>query len=322
MLLEGLRRRMLFIGGKGGVGKTSLASALGLARARAGERVLVVSTDPAHNLGHLWEREVGDAPAQLAVFESGELHGVEIDPHATIARHLAAVEQTMLQLLPEQQHGAARAHLDRAREAPGSHEAAVLERIAELSELGRTDYDAVIFDTAPSGHTLRLLGLPGQLAGWTETLLRNRDRSERFSAAMRGLTGRSDPQADAQAELRRTLQRRRDRFDALQKAIADPERAGFVVVFTAETLPVAETLEVVDSLRAMHVEVTALIANRRSPADAGELLHIRRRGEDVHLARVRDRVPSVALLEVPLVAGELTGADSLARIADLLEAAG
>lgn len=139
---------------------------------------------------------------------------------------------------------------------------------------------------------------------------------------MRGLTGRSDPQADAQAELRRTLQRRRDRFDALQKAIADPERAGFVVVFTAETLPVAETLEVVDSLRAMHVEVTALIANRRSPADAGELLRIRRRGEDVHLARVRDRVPSVALLEVPLVAGELTGADSLARIADLLEAAG
>lgn len=313
---------MLFIGGKGGVGKTSLASALGLARARAGERVLVVSTDPAHNLGHLWEREVGDAPAQLAVFESGELHGVEIDPHATIARHLAAVEQTMLQLLPEQQHGAARAHLDRAREAPGSHEAAVLERIAELSELGRTDYDAVIFDTAPSGHTLRLLALPGQLAGWTETLLRNRDRSERFSAAMRGLTGRSDPQADAQAELRRTLQRRRDRFDALQKAIADPERAGFVVVFTAETLPVAETLEVVDSLRAMHVEVTALIANRRSPADAGELLRIRRRGEDVHLARVRDRVPSVALHEVPLVAGELTGADSLARIADLLEAAG
>lgn len=313
---------MLFIGGKGGVGKTSLASALGLARARAGERVLVVSTDPAHNLGHLWEREVGDAPVQLAVFESGELHGVEIDPHATIARHLAAVEQTMLQLLPEQQHGAARAHLDRAREAPGSHESAVLERIAELSELGRTDYDAVIFDTAPSGHTLRLLALPGQLAGWTETLLRNRDRSERFSAAMRGLTGRSDPQADAQAELRRTLQRRRDRFDALQKAIADPERAGFVVVFTAETLPVAETLEVVDSLRAMHVEVTALIANRRSPADAGELLRIRRRGEDVHLARVRDRVPSVALLEVPLVAGELTGADSLARIADLLEAAG
>ncbi|WP_338000573.1 ArsA family ATPase [Microbacterium esteraromaticum] len=313
---------MLFIGGKGGVGKTSLASALGLARARAGERVLVVSTDPAHNLGHLWEREVGDAPVQLAVFESGELHGVEIDPHATIARHLTAVEQTMLQLLPEQQHGAARAHLDRAREAPGSHESAVLERIAELAELGRTDYDAVIFDTAPSGHTLRLLALPGQLAGWTETLLRNRDRSERFSAAMRGLTGRSDPQADAQAELRRTLQRRRDRFDALQKAIADPERAGFVVVFTAETLPVAETFEVVDSLRAMHVEVTALIANRRSPADAGELLRIRRRGEDVHLARVRDRVPSVALLEVPLVAGELTGADSLARIADLLEAAG
>ncbi|UNK72201.1 ArsA family ATPase [Microbacterium sp. H1-D42] len=322
MLLEDLDRRMLFIGGKGGVGKTSLASAVALARARAGERVLVVSTDPAHNLGHLWQRHVGDQPVRLATFDDGALDGVEIDPQATIERHLASVEQTMMRLLPEQQHGAARAHLERAREAPGSHESAVLERIAELAELGQTDYDAVIFDTAPSGHTLRLLALPGQLAGWTETLLRNRDRSERFSAAMRGLTGRDDPEGTSEAELRRTLQRRRDRFDALQKAIGDSQRTGFVVVFTAEALPVAETLDVVDSLRAMHVEVAALIANRRSPADAGELLRTRRMGEDAHLARVRERVPDVMILEVPLVPGELTGSDAIAHVADLLEAAG
>lgn len=322
MLLEALRRQILFVGGKGGVGKTSVASALALARARRGERVLVVSTDPAHNLGHLWQREVGDLPVRLADFDGGSLDGVEIDPHATIERHLAAVEQTMLRLLPEQQHDAARAHLKRARNAPGSHESAVLERIAELAELGMTDYDAVIFDTAPSGHTLRLLALPGQLAGWTETLLRNRDRSERFSAAMRGLTGRDDPEATSEAELRRTLQRRRDRFDALQRAIADPARTGFAVVFTAEALPVAETLEVVASLRDMHVAVAALIANRRSPADAGELLRTRRIGEDAHLVRVRERVPGVDVLEVPLMSGELTGADALGALADLLEAAG
>ncbi|MEJ1086865.1 TRC40/GET3/ArsA family transport-energizing ATPase [Microbacterium sp. Mu-80] len=326
MLLDALRRRMLFVGGKGGVGKTSLASALALARARAGERVLVVSTDPAHNLGHLWRREVGDRPARLAEFGDGGgldgvLDGVEIDPAATIERHLAAVEQTMLRLLPERQHAPARAHLERARDAPGSHESAVLERIAELAEVGQAEYDAVIFDTAPSGHTLRLLALPGQLAGWTDTLLRNRDRSERFSAAMRGLTGRSDPQADAQADLRRTLQRRRERFDALQQAISDSQRTGFVVVLTAEALPVAETLEVVDSLRAMHVEVAALIANRRSPADAGELLRERRVAEDAQLGRVRAHAPGVDLVEIPLVAGELTGAEALGRLADLLDTA-
>lgn len=321
MLLETLRLRMLFVGGKGGVGKTSLASALALSRAREGERVLVVSTDPAHNLGHLWQRAVGDAPVRLADVGGGVLDGVEIDPHATIARHLAAVEKTMLKLLPERQHVPAKAHLDRARDAPGSHESAVLERIAELAELGQSDYDLVVFDTAPSGHTLRLLALPGQLAGWTETLLANRDRSDRFSAAMRGLTGRADPEMSAQADLRRALHRRRDRFDALQKAIADPQRTGFVVVFTAEALPIAETREVVASLQSMHIEVAALIANRRSPGDAGDLLRERRAGEDRHLAQVRTDLPDIALLEIPLVPGELTGAEALGRLADLLEAA-
>ncbi|MDT0157449.1 ArsA family ATPase [Microbacterium sp. ARD32] len=319
MLLAALRRPLLFVGGKGGVGKTSLASALALARARAGERMLVVSTDPAHNLGHLWRRRVGDAPVRLAEFGSGLLDGVEIDPHATIDRHLAAVEATMVRMLPERQHGPAREHLERARHAPGSHESAVLERIAELAEAGQHDYDAVVFDTAPSGHTLRLLALPGQLAGWTDTLLRNRDRSERFSAAMRSLTGRSDREAESQAQLRRTLQRRRDRFEALQRQITDADRTGFVVVLTAEALPVAETLEVVESLRGMHVEVAALIANRRSPEDAGDLLRMRRDAEDLQLRRVQEQVPEAPLLQVPLIAGELTGQDALARLADLVE---
>lgn len=318
MLLTDHRRRLLFVGGKGGVGKTSLASAIALARARQGGRVLVVSTDPAHNLGHLWEREVGDEPVRLTTTAEGVLDGMEIDPERTIERHLAAVEQTMVRLLPERQHAQAREHLARARHAPGSHESAVLERIAEAAELGEREYDLVVFDTAPSGHTLRLLALPGQLAGWTETLLRNRDRSERFSAAMRGLTGKADAVSSSEAELRRTLQRRRERFSRLQEAITDADSCAFVVVFTAEALPVAETLEVVEALRAMHVHVAALIANRRSPSDAGELLRARREVEDRHLAGVHSAVPGTPVVEVPLIAGELTGAQALGRLAHLL----
>lgn len=319
MLLEVLQRELLFVGGKGGVGKTSLSSALALARARTGARVLVVSTDPAHSLGHLWRRAIGDEIVALARFPGGGLlDGVEIDPAATVDRHLAAVQQTMLRLLPEVQHGAARAHLERARSAPGSHEAAVLERIAELAERGRRDYDLVVFDTAPSGHTLRLLALPGQLAGWTESLLRNRDRSERYAAAMRGLTGRADAQAESEATLRRTLERRRARFDALGTALSDAARTGFVVALVAEALPVAETLDVVDVLRSLHVDVAALIANRRSPADAGELLRARRADEDAQLERVRAHVPGTPVIEVPLIPGELTGQDALEQFADLL----
>ena len=89
--------RHFFFTGKGGVGKTSIASALALAAARRGRRTLVVSTDPAHNLGHLWDRPVGDGIVSLAPL----LDGVEIDPARTTDEHLAAVVATMRRLMPE-----------------------------------------------------------------------------------------------------------------------------------------------------------------------------------------------------------------------------
>ncbi|MFP8959096.1 ArsA family ATPase [Streptomyces nanhaiensis] len=317
-------RRVVFVGGKGGVGKTSVAAALALGRARSGARVLLVSTDPAHNLGHLWGRPVGDEPVRLAgpgdlvpgAGTAGHVDGLEIDPERTVEQHLSAVAETMRRLLPERMHAPAARHLRLARQAPGTHESAVLERIAEAVELGEEAYDLVVFDTAPSGHTLRLLALPEQLTSWTETLLANRDRSERFGAAVRGLGGGGE--SDRDAELRRILLRRRDRFSRLREVVTDPARTGFVLVLTAEVLPIAETVEVYEKLTGLGVDVAALVANRRSPADAGELLDRRRRLEDEHLARLRQRVPDIPLLDVPLLPGDLVGAQALAALADRL----
>ncbi|MBN3932954.1 ArsA family ATPase [Streptomyces verrucosisporus] len=316
-------RRVVFVGGKGGVGKTSVAAALALGRARSGARVLLVSTDPAHNLGHLWGRPVGDEPVRLAgpgdivprAGAAGHVDGLEIDPERTVEQHLSAVAETMRRLLPERMHAPAARHLQLARQAPGTHESAVLERIAEAVELAEEAYDLVVFDTAPSGHTLRLLALPEQLTSWTEALLANRDRSERFGAAVRGLGG---GESDRDAELRRILLRRRDRFSRLREVVTDPARTGFVLVLTAEVLPIAETVEVYEKLTGLGVGVAALVANRRSPAGAGELLDRRRRLEDEHLARLRQRVPDVPLLEVPLLPGDLVGTKALAALADRL----
>lgn len=314
------QRKVLFIGGKGGVGKTSVASALALARARQGARVLLVSTDPAHNLGHIWDKKLSDASARVFTASAGCVDAVEIDPRATIERHFSAVSATMMKLLPERLHRSAKAHLELAKTAPGSHESAMLERIAELIDQGLDSYDLVVFDTAPSGHTLHLLSLPEKLTGWTESLLASRSRSDRFAAAARGIVGSENPEAAAESELRRTLTSRRDRFARMSQTITTGTATGFVVVTVAEKMPVAESLDLVSQLRLLGVDIASLVVNRRSPADAGAFLAERRERENVCLQELREQLPAVPMTELPLLVADLTGVDALGELAALLSA--
>ena len=333
MLLElAAARRVLFVGGKGGVGKTAVASATALAQARAGRRVLVVSTDPAHNLGHLWERPVGDRITPLARdLGGGALDGIEVDPVATTDAHLAAVGATIRRLMPEHLAAEVDKHMELARDSPGTHESAVLERIAELVDTGLDDYDLIVFDTAPSGHTARLMALPEIMSAWTEGLLRRRGRAEKFGAALRGLedrdaasesilgTGRPrDPREERDLEIRRILLRRRERFEALREVLVDAERCSFVIVLAAERLPVLETAELHEQLVRAGVHVGALVVNKRSPADAGDFLAERRALEEVHVAPLRGALPGVPLLQVPLLPGDVVGQEALERFGDAL----
>ncbi|MCK9792938.1 ArsA family ATPase [Isoptericola sp. 4D.3] len=324
MLLDlAARRRVLFLGGKGGVGKTSLASATALAQARAGRRVLVVSTDPAHNLGHLWQRPVGDDVVRLAgpfgpgaeQGAGGVVDGVEIDPARTADAHLAAVRRTLHRLTPEHLSREVDRHLDLARGAPGTHEAAVLERIASAVEDGLRDHDLVVFDTAPSGHTARLLALPDTMGAWTDGLLRRRERSERLGAAARVLGGQGEAEARRDGEIRRVLEERRARFAHLRDVVTDSDRTAFVVVLAAERLPVLETVELCARLDALGVPVGGLVVNRRSPAGAGELLASRRAQESHHLGTLTAALGHLPRDEVPLLADDVVGPEALTRLA-------
>ena len=322
-------RRVLFLGGKGGVGKTTVASALALAASRQGRRALVVSTDPAHNLGHLWGRRIGDRPTRLAE----NLQGLEIDPDATTDRHLADVGRTLKRLMPGSLAGEVDKHMDLSRRSPGTHEAAVLERITELVEEGLREHDLVVFDTAPSGHTARLMALPEVMTAWTDGLLSRREKSQKLGAAMRGLDGGRerdrgqtllgstaprDPLEERDEEIRAILLRRRDRLASLREVLTDPALSSFAIVLAAERLPVLETIELHEELTRTGVDVGALVVNKRSPAGRGEFLERRRAMEEEHLASLRTALPRVPLQQIPLGEQDVVGAAALEQFSRLL----
>ena len=322
-------RQILFFGGKGGVGKTTVSAVTALALANEGRRVLLVSTDPAHNLGHLFNREIGPRPVRLAP----GLDGLELDPDATVQAHMSEVSGALHSLMPVQMHSEIDKHIALSRDAPGMQEAAILEKMAELVERGRQDYQHVIFDTAPSGHTARLMVLPEMMTAWTEGLIKRRERADRFAEFVRGLGSDSsmgentvgdgqDPEVEKESRIRQILNRRRLKFVNLRDALADSGLTSFVIVLVAERLPVMETIELHEQLRKAGLAIDCLVVNKRLPAGAGEFLEERRAQQEIHLKTLDEALPGVSSQHLNLVAQDVTGLNALREFSEQLQSAG
>ena len=324
MLLELVRSKsIMFFGGKGGVGKTTVSAATALAMAKEGRRVLLVSTDPAHNLGHLFDREIGPKPVKLAE----NLDGMEMDPEQTVNEHLAEVSDSLRKLMAPQLAGEVDKHIELSRDAPGMQEAAIMERIAEVVEQAAKEYDLLVFDTAPSGHTARLIALPEMMSAWTDGLIQRRDKAERFSAVLRNLGsdksvgnaifgGDDDNSIDSREnKIRILLNRRRRRFGDLRTALSDAGRTSFVIVLAAERLPVLETIQLNAQLERSGVKVGALVVNKRLPDGLGDFLTERRTQEEIHLRTLAEGLPHLPRKDLTLVAHDVVGLAALERFA-------
>ena len=322
-----LGREIVFVGGKGGVGKTTTAAALALTAADRGRICLVVSTDPAHSLGDIFGRAIGATETSLAP----HLTGLEIDPDAEAASHLESVKAQMKQLVHPRLYDEIDRQFDLARYAPGATEAALLERVAELMATAGSRYDLVVFDTAPSGHTVRLLSLPEVMTAWIDGLLRHRTRASNLSSMLRNLGGGrqkgddlsllAEPEDHAPASLESrvntVLQARRRKFIVAREQLRDTAKTAFVLVVNPDRLSILESQNVIETLARFGISVAQLIVNRVLPDAAsasGDFIDARRSQEQTYLREIDDLFAALPRIVVPLRAHDVYGLDALRDI--------
>jgi arsenite/tail-anchored protein-transporting ATPase len=307
-------RSVALIGGKGGVGKTTTAAALAVTAAAAGERTLLVSTDPAHSTGDLLRAELGDAPTEVAP----RLWAVEIDAAATARAHVERVRADARRLVGPEIRATVDRHLDLAMQGAGTLESALLDRLAELLVEHAGRYDRVVVDTAPTGHTLRLLVMPELLRGWVGGLVRQRERARGLDRAVANLAGDDAPPDDPVIG---RLRARAERLTALRRRLLDD--AVVHLVCLPERLSVEETVRAERTLRDAGLTVGAVVVNQVIPASAeGGFVASRREQQRDHLADIERRLGHRPIVRVPQLPHDVRGPDDLVTIRETLSASG
>ncbi|TKX44313.1 MULTISPECIES: TRC40/GET3/ArsA family transport-energizing ATPase [unclassified Halorubrum] len=257
-------------GGKGGVGKTTMAAATGLASAAGGVRTLVVSTDPAHSLSDTYETEIPAEPARIR--EDLPLYAAEIDPDAAMEEGMFGADADPLGGLGEM--GDAMGGMgpggDMGDEVgedeglggllggtmPGADEAAAMRQLLEYLDDPR--FDRVVVDTAPTGHTLRLLQLPEIMDSMLGRVMKLRQRFSGMMDGLKGMFGGSDDEPDPSAD----LDELRERIERLRAVLRDPAKTDFRVVMIPEEMSVVESERLVARLDEFEIPVDTLVVNR------------------------------------------------------------
>lgn len=277
--------RYLFFTGKGGVGKTSLSCAVALALADRGKRVLLVSTDPASNLDEMLGTTLSDQPKPVP--NASGLFAMNIDPDKAAEDYRLRVLDQMGPEASEEDHATVREQLSGAC----TIEIAAFDEFVGLLSGEAAEFDHVIFDTAPTGHTLRLLSLP---RAWTGFLKGN----DRGASCLGPHSG---------------LKMQEERFKLALATLSDPARTSIVLVTRADRGAVREAARTSDELRALGLGNQRLVING--------VFHASGQGDAVAEGLARDHAAVIAALpanlaalprdEVPLRSFDMVGLPAL-----------
>lgn len=289
----------LFFTGKGGVGKTSLACASAVALCDAGKRVLLVSTDPASNVGQVFATDIGNRITAIAAVPG--LSALEIDPPAAAKAYRERIVGPVRGKLPER---VVRSIEEQLSGACTTEIAAFDEFTALLTDPAlRSEYDHILFDTAPTGHTIRLLQLPG---AWSEFL----EQGKGDASCLGPLAG---------------LEKQRSQYAEAVAALADGARTRLVLVARAQHSTLREVARTYEELAAIGLANQQLVINGFFPEDAiagDTLAQAIWRREQQALADMPQGIKGLARDQVPLLATNLVGLDSLRQLLQPQDAGG
>jgi arsenite-transporting ATPase len=283
----------LFFTGKGGVGKTSLACASAVSLADAGQRVLLVSTDPASNVGQVFGLDIGNRITAMPAVP--RLAALEIDPQAAAQAYRDRIVGPVRGLLPDD---VVRGIEEQLSGACTTEIAAFDEFTALLtSDTLTADYDHIIFDTAPTGHTIRLLQLPGAWSGFLET-------GKGDASCLGPLAG---------------LDKQRAQYQAAVAALADPARTRLVLVARAQGATLREAARTHEELAAIGLTRQCLVINGVLPADEARVDPLAAAicaREEAALQAMPDALRALPRDLIALKAFNLVGLDALRHLLD------
>ena len=310
--------RLLLFGGKGGVGKTTTSAATAVWLADAGLRVLLVSSDPAHSTSDSLGVEIGSEPTPIEGVPG--LFGLEMDPESKISSVLPKMGEMMngmngsgglgglgglSMMLDPNAKDEMNAMKDEVKASdmviPGLDEALAFDEL--LRHVEDPTWDVIVFDTAPTGHTLRFLSLPELIESWSDKII----RMMRVSGGLRSmLFGRKESDS-----MKEELERFRRRVLHVRRVLSNESITSFTLVTIPERMGINETLRAHASLKEYKLPVPNCLVNRLTPEFDHPFLQNRRTAELGRVEELKQEMADVNIATMELLDDEVVGIESL-----------
>jgi arsenite-transporting ATPase len=306
--------KYLFFGGKGGVGKTIMAGAAALWFAKQGKKTLLASTNPVHSLSNLLNQDVFGKP--VLICDEKQCFAFEIDTKESIERAKQEIREKIAWFLKFADITIkAEEFVESATMNPAFEESAMFENMIDL--MFKDEYDAYVFDTAPTANARRLLGMSKVYSLWVEKMLKSRDEAKVLRKAL------SYTKKEEKDPLMDYLLQFKDRMAHAKVLLTDPALTSFFFVTLPEALPIAVITRFIQwfhdfGIPVGGVVVNGLIQKETVKADSPEFVRNRVKMQDEHMEEIWQKFGNGVRSIIPLFDTEIQGPEMLRKLADKL----